>query len=132
MIGYWIQRHDYSSETVNESSLVETIRAYSKFDWESEISKFQKNVEGKDCPPGIGINNGKSLDQEGSFLLHICPFDTDDTFFNYHYQKPLSFLGLKLGSDSEIHHVAIYPRDKITKLIEIFYAGTHQKILEIK
>lgn len=132
MIGYWIQRHNYSSETISESSLAQTLKAYEDFDWESELNKFQENVEGMDCPPGIGINNGESLDKEGSFLLHICPIDERMAYFNYHYQKLSNFFGLNLGTTAEIHYVAKYARSKIPNLIELFYAGKHKQVLEVE
>ena len=132
MIGYWIQRHDYSADDVSESSLEQTIKAFNDFDWALELSQFKENVEGKDCPPGIGINNGKPLNEERGFLLHICPIDKHKIFFNFHYQKPSSIFGISTGTSAEIHHVTGYPKSEVSNLIKQFYAGKYDQLIAIK
>ncbi len=132
MIGYWIQRHDYSSDDVGESNLAQTIKAFNDFDWEFELSLFQENTDDKDCPPGIGINNGKPLDKKGGLLLHICLIDKQNVFFSFHYQKLSSIFGINIGTSAKVHHVAEYPRNKVSNLIEQFYAGEHDQILDIE
>ncbi len=132
MTGYWIQRHDYSAEDVSESSFEQTIKAFNNFDWELELSQFKENVEGKDCPPGIGVTNGKPLDEKGGFLLHICPIDKNRVFFSFHFQKPSSFFGISMGTSAEVHHVDEYPRSEASSLIKQFYDEKYDHFLEIE
>ena len=132
MIGYWIQRHDYSADDVSDSSLEQTMKAFNDFDWDLELSQFNENIEGKDCPPGIGINNGIPLNEKRGFLLHICPIDKQKIFFNFHYQKPSSIFGIRIGTSSEVYNVAEYPKSEVPNLIKQFYAGKYNQILEIK
>ena len=132
MVGYWIQRHDYSSETQSDASLGETKAAYKNFDWNSELALYRDGVDGKDCPPGIGINNGKPLGQKGSVLLHICPYDASNAFFNFHFPKRKTMLGIFRYSSQEIHYVPKYPRDRVLSLIEAFYATSYDQILAVE
>lgn len=132
MIGYWIQKHDYSSESVDESSLSDTLKAYSEFKWDLEIAKKQDDVEGKNCPPGIGITNGKSLRDKESFLLHICPFNEESIFFNFHSHQPGTFLGISLGLKPDVHYVEMFPRNRVNELIKYVYAGDFDAILSIE
>ncbi len=129
---YWIQRHDYSSETQSNVSLAEAKAVYQNFDWDSELGMYLEGVDNKDCRPGIGINNGRPLGQKDSYLLHICPTNATNAFFNFHYPKSKKILGIISYSSDEIHYVPNYPRDNVVKLIELFYDGNHAEILAIE
>lgn len=132
MIGYWIQKHDYSVIEREDISLFEAIAAYEAYDWQAELAQLQKGVEGKDCPPGIGFNNGKSLTDKNGLLLHICPSDENYAFFNFHYSKQAKVLGIFASSGQEIHYVKQVARSKISELVRNFYETNIENILKIK
>jgi hypothetical protein len=131
-VDYWIQRHDYSSETHLNVSLAQAKTAYQRFAWDSELGLYREGVEGKDCPPGIGINSGGSLGEKDSYLLHICPTNATNAFFNFDYPKSKKFLGFISYSSDEIHYVPNFPRDNVVKLIESFYSANYAEILAIE
>ncbi len=131
MTGYWIQKHDYNSQVVEEANLSQTLFAFQSFDWASEIKLSQEGIDGKDCSPGIGINNGIALDKPNGFLLHICPFSEHDAFFNFHYQKPKKLLGFISASNTEVHYVERFPISGIKDIIEKFFLKKYDDILAI-
>src|SRR5688572_20699513 len=108
MFNYWIQKHDYSAEEANNVTLSEAIRAFQSFDWASELGEQQEGVDGKDCSPGMGINNGIPLNEQGTFL-HICPLNGEFVFFHFNYTKPEKFLGIFEFQRSIVYYVPKYP-----------------------
>jgi hypothetical protein len=131
-VDYWIQRHNYSSETQSNVSLAQAKAAYRNFDWDSELGLYREGVDGKDCPPGIGINNGEPLGETDSYLLHICPTNATNAFFNFHYPKSEKFLVIISYSNDAIHYVPNFPRDNVVKLIGDFYSANYGEILVIE
>ena len=131
MYSYWIQKHDYSSLTRDQANLDQTIAAYNNFDWQAEIDNGSKE-EGKDCPPGMGINNGIPLNQIGGCLLHICPVNNSSVFFNFHYRIEDKFLLVFSSTKQVIHYVPEYSSADIEALIRLFFSGKYGKIVDIQ
>jgi hypothetical protein len=131
MFDYWIQKHDYSSVEAKNITLSAAIGAFQGFDWALELASYEKDTDGKDCPPGMGLNNGVPLDEQG-ILLHICPFSRESVFFHFHYTRPGKFLGIFEISRSGIHYVPEYPLARVPELITFLYGDRLDSILDIK
>ncbi len=87
----WIQRHDLSSENLEDTSVESVISVLKDFDWVGERQKEKAARDsGKDhCPAGIGI-----IHDDGQ-ILHVVPADDGTSMCHYHYPvKQRKILGI--------------------------------------
>ena len=130
-LGYWIQRHDYSVIERDNVSSDEAKRAFESFGWQGELERFDEGDPAKNCPPGIGINNGLNLNSSGAMLLHICPNDERTALIHIHFALKKKILGIFPATKQIHHHVNAYDRSKVSQLIDRFYAGDFEALLSI-
>ena len=129
---YWIQKHDYSLEEFNNVTINQTIKAFIDYDWRSELASYIERSGDKDCPPGIGIHDGFDDTNIKGELLHICPYNETEVFFNYHYYTSEKILIFFKTNKDNIHYVKSYSKVKVPELIAFFFNNKRHKILEIK
>ena len=91
---YWIQRHDYSSESENDVTAQQAIEAYIGVDWRRELAAYDEDREDRDCPPGIAIHIGYDDSNPDAMLLHICPKDAATVFLCLQRRSQKRVLGL--------------------------------------
>ena len=128
MIGYWIQRHDYTSIEVENATLGETLVAYSKFDWKNELSLYVEGESGRDCPPGIGVHNAIPLTEKNGMLLHICPFSELKASVSFHHQNKSKYLRVFSTYRSVVKNMADVDLAIVPDLISAFYSGDWDRI----
>ena len=132
MVDYWIQRHDY--ETAEEGGSVssrQAVELFQGFDWPVEFAAYDEANDARNCPPGIGLDDGYAEGRPDGRLLHICPNDGDTVFFNFHYSRERKLWGLFPSLSKEIHYVNSLPVARVPELIEWFFEGMNEMILEL-
>ena len=129
MVGYWVQRHDYAMAVEAENVTVrQAIEAFQGFDWQAELASFDEQDETRNCPPGIGLNNGFFEGRPDGSFLHICPNDGETVFFNFDYRQPRKIFGLFASTKEHRHYVETFPVDRVPELIGWFFEGGIEKI----
>lgn len=128
---YWIQRYDYSSHDFGIASVEEAIEAFNEFDWNLELSLRIEGSGDKDCPSGIGINTGYKKNKSKKFLLHICPENQNNIFFNLHYPVLKKYFGFIPYIKEEVYYANKIPKSKVPEIIRLFYKENFKEIIKI-
>lgn len=134
MYSYWIEKHDYSmAAEAKDVSLRDALEAFESYDWDSELTAFDRNDPHGNCPPGIGYHDGYDGKTPGTMLLHICPRDGQTVFFNLIHSVKIEkrLLGLLNNVEQEEHCVADFPRQRVPELVRWFLTGRTDWILDI-
>lgn len=126
---YWIQRHDYSSEGVNDVTAQQAIEAYARFDWRRELAAYDEDAEDRDCPPGIGFHNGYDGDNPEAMLLHICPKDAATVFLFFQRRSQKRVLGLWNVEIEDERYADTVAGTLVPGLIRSFFALDPESIL---
>jgi hypothetical protein len=127
---YWIQRYDFSSQEYKNVSAEKAINAFNEFDWDTELSHQNKSDESESCPSGIGIHNGYGEAKPNQSLLHICPIDKNNVFFNLHYPVSKKLLGFIPYVKEEIYYAKNVPKIIIPELIRLFFRKNYREIIK--
>jgi hypothetical protein len=125
-IKYWIQKADLSAQDFQPITSFEAVKIFQNYDWNSELSnRRQLEEDGKDfCDPGIGF---VSSDQR---ILHVCPLDSHNAYFHYHFMKQSKFLGLIPNNHQVTYSNMRVEINLIREAIENFYVNNHNWLLE--
>ena len=53
----WIQRHDFTTDSLSDATQDHGLELLSSFDWEAELAKYEEALDEKRdrCPPGMGM-----------------------------------------------------------------------------
>lgn len=127
---YWIQKTDYSTEEFPVSSKQQAINGFLNYDWKKELQKYDESNGNLNCPAGYGLHNGNKDGSSFTTLLHICPIDEKQAFFNLHYN-----VEYKLFSIFKFKANKIMYKDKISfgdaaKVIELLYDSNIEATLK--
>ncbi len=124
----WLQRHDLSSEDLDDSSMESVISLLQSFDWQTEIQKEKKERESGGmncCPAGIGM-----VHDEGQ-ILHVVPTDSSDSMCHYHFPvRHRKFLGIfgKTVHQETLSFEDIEKKD-LLPIIRAHYQGNHGQVM---
>ena len=127
--GYWIQKHDYSSEDFSDVTADQAIMAYAAFDWRRELASYDEEAEDRDCPPGIGFHNGYGHGNPEAMLLHICPKDARTVFINFHRRSRKHSRWFGKGSVEDVRYAESVGGALVPDLIRSFFALDQDSIL---
>ena len=126
---YWIQKTDYSAEEFQVSSKEQAINDFLKYDWQTELKKYNESDDSLNCSTGFGLHDGLKDGTNFTTLLHICPIDKNQVFFNLHYQVENKFLGIFKYKSNEIFYKNEVSYNDVIKIIGLFYDSNVESII---
>lgn len=112
----WIQRHDYSTDSLPESDQESSLAALERFDWESEFLGYEAALDAQAdrCPPGMGF-------VDGDRLLHIMPIREGRSHYHYACDHPVRLFAI-FGANKSLNAWAIPDRYR-PELVGLHYDG---------
>lgn len=128
----WIQKVDYSLEERELSSLEEILSFYRALDWEALSEGYVESDENRNCPPGVGFDNGSKKGNLEGGLLHISLEDGGTFYFNLQYPVGVKrhFFFFK-RSELEFFEKEGFPAERVEELIKLFFAGDYKEIMKL-
>ncbi len=123
----WLQRHDLSSEDLEDTSMESVISILKDFDWKAESQKAEDaRKSGHDfCMAGIGM-----IHEDGQ-ILHVLPANDETSMCHYHYPvKQRRILGIigKKSRQQTISFKGVAEKDLLST-IRAHYQGNHGQVM---
>jgi hypothetical protein len=122
----WIQRHDFSSRDLDDTTVDGALGQFEITDWaaEDQLATEKENAGEEFCSAGIGF-----IHPSGS-ILHLCPDGSDRMMIHYHYPIAKRILGLFPTLKQETVTLESVPGTEAESLIRLHYSNNSDAILE--
>lgn len=123
----WIQRHDFTSTELGDTTVEGTMNQLKITDWAAE-DRFasERQIAGEEfCPAGIGW-----VHRSGT-ILHLCPDGSGRMMLHYHHPITRRIFGLFPRSRQGTVTVESVPVADAESIIRLHYSNRSDAILEV-
>ncbi|MFP6882260.1 MAG: hypothetical protein VCA34_14995 [Roseibacillus sp.] len=118
----WIQKHDFTTDSLSDGAQDHGLELLSSFDWEAELAKYEEALDEKRdrCPPGMGF-----VDDDR--VLHVMPIHDGKSHYNYSCDHPVRLFSI-FGASKSLNAWAI-PDEHRQRIIGLHYAGEQEQLV---
>jgi len=122
----WIQRHDFNSTDLADTTVDNALNQFETTDWATEdrLASRKQDPGEEFCSAGIGFVHPSGT------ILHLCPDGSGRMMMHYHYTISRRILGVFPKSTQETVTIESVPEHEAESMIRLHYSNNSDAILE--